>query len=98
MITKRTVDHLGRVVIPAHIRKYLNIKPGNSVEVILAYDGDIRIRPSKDRCVICGMELNGQESPLEVTIGPDKKKLCKFCCHAAAVADKLQEEKSHDQN
>lgn len=85
MITKsmRYVDDLGRVVLPAHIRKNLNLKKGNAVSVTLDEDGTIRIRPEAERCCLCGKGVEGAPRT-EVTIGPSKKLICYHCAQLVA--------------
>lgn len=58
---RRKVDDLGRVVIPAGIRRSLGITEGDSLEV--AVDGDLVIlaKPT-DRCVFCGDEGGALEA------------------------------------
>lgn len=52
---RRKVDDLGRVVIPAGIRRSLNIREGDAVEV--SVDGErIVLTKPRDACVFCGRE------------------------------------------
>lgn len=52
---RRKVDHLGRVVIPASMRRVLGIGDGDEVEVRL--DGDVlRLRKPREACVFCGSD------------------------------------------
>ena len=75
--TKTTrMDAQGRVILPPHIRKAMNLKPRSYVDVDLAEDGTIRIRPAEERCVICG------ENPgdlIEITVGTNTKHVCPNC-------------------
>lgn len=49
----RTIDKLGRVVIPSEYRKYLNIHSDEDVEVLLTSDG-VLLRKFTPFCVLCG--------------------------------------------
>ncbi len=51
---KHHVDAQGRIVLPTHIRKALNLKSGTSVEVNLDEDGAIRIKVAEEKCSVCG--------------------------------------------
>lgn len=77
-IAKTTrMDAQGRVILPPHIRKAMNLKPGTGVDVDLAEDGTIRIRPAEERCVICG-ENPGRDTH-KVKVGPHTKHVCSNC-------------------
>jgi AbrB family transcriptional regulator, transcriptional pleiotropic regulator of transition state genes len=52
---RRKVDDLGRVVIPAQIRRALNIREGDAVEVTVEGERIVLARP-RDACVFCGRE------------------------------------------
>ena len=52
---RRKVDDLGRVVIPAGIRKALNIREGDAVDVAVEGERVILTKPV-DACVFCGVE------------------------------------------
>ena len=84
MTTKsnRYMDPQGRIIIPTHIRKALNLAPGNLVEVALEDDGTIRIRPSIERCCICGDTVEGMRRA-ELAKG---KFVCYSCCQKVAKA------------
>ena len=50
---RRKVDDLGRVVIPASMRRVLGIGEGDELEVTL--DGDVlHLRKPVERCMFCG--------------------------------------------
>lgn len=51
----RRLDGQGRVILPAHIRKALNLAQDSAVAIEMK-DGEIRIKPVKERCCICGRE------------------------------------------
>lgn len=50
---RRKVDDLGRIVIPAGIRRTLDITEGDALEVSVDGDKVVLAKPS-DRCVFCG--------------------------------------------
>ncbi len=87
MATKSTryVDNQGRVILPAHIRKALNLGPGKSIEVSLDDDGTIRIVAVRERCSICGESVEGKHHT-KVTVGTGEKLFCYNCCQAIARA------------
>lgn len=75
---RRKVDDLGRVVIPAGIRRSLSIREGDAVEVHVEGDQVILSKPT-DQCVFCGEE-EGLETFRE-------KALCRGCVAAVGVLD-----------
>ena len=86
MATKsiRRLDDLGRIVMPANIRKALNLGPRSVVEVELDDDNEtIRIRPSEERCGICGKPI-GEKPNAEVETTNGKKFVCYKCAQAIA--------------
>lgn len=52
---RRKVDDLGRVVIPAGIRRALGIREGDPVEVTVEGERVVLAKP-RDACVFCGRE------------------------------------------
>jgi AbrB family looped-hinge helix DNA binding protein len=68
----RRLDGQGRVILPAHIRKALNLAQDSAVTIDMTEDGEIRIRPEKERCCICGREA--REDALQLDSG-------KLVCH-----------------
>ncbi|MDD2954937.1 MAG: AbrB/MazE/SpoVT family DNA-binding domain-containing protein [Oscillospiraceae bacterium] len=70
----RTIDKLGRVVIPSEYRKFLNINPDEEVEVILTSDG-VLLRKFEPYCVLCGKKTALSE------IGTSH--LCRDCIEVA---------------
>jgi transcriptional pleiotropic regulator of transition state genes len=56
----RKLDVLGRIVIPAEIRKSLDLKEGGVLDISLE-DDRIILTPRQDSCVFCGSrsELKG---------------------------------------
>lgn len=79
--TTRYVDDVGRVLLPNHIRKALNLQKGTALEIELEDSGTIRIRCIEERCVLCGETVEGKPRA-ELTIGPDKKYICQACAQA----------------
>jgi transcriptional pleiotropic regulator of transition state genes len=51
----RKVDQLGRVVLPAEVRREFGIQPGDLVEVSVE-SGSIRLSKVEDRCVFCSSQ------------------------------------------
>ena len=68
----RRLDGQGRVILPAHIRKALNLAQDSAVTIDMTEDGEIRIKPAKERCCICGREAG--EDALHLSGG-------KLVCH-----------------
>ncbi len=50
----RKIDELGRVVIPAEIRKSFDIKEGDPLEFVINDSKNIIIRKYIDVCTFCG--------------------------------------------
>jgi transcriptional pleiotropic regulator of transition state genes len=76
---RRKVDDLGRVVIPAGMRRALGIGDGDEVEVRLEGDHLVIAKPS-ERCVFCG-------SPESLTQWRDKA-VCWSCTAALRALDR----------
>ena len=87
MATKSTryIDDQGRIVLPHHIRKALNLASGNVVEVALEDDNTIRIRPSTERCCICGGSVENKHHT-QISPAPNKKLICFDCAQKVAKA------------
>lgn len=86
--TNRYIDSQGRIIIPNHIRKALNLQPGNNVMVSLADDGTIRIRANTERCSVCGNDIDAEESTICLT--KKGSRVCMFC--ARTIAEKVKED------
>ena len=81
----RYIDPQGRIVLPNHIRKALNLGTGNVVQVELEDDGTIRIRAEKSRCSVCGHSVEDKvHAKIKVTNG--MKHICYKCAHDIAQA------------
>ena len=76
----RRLDGQGRVILPAHIRKALNLTADSAVTIEMDADGSIRIRPAGRRCLFCGEDLIGHS---HVTMTSDKY-VCKRCADRIA--------------
>jgi AbrB family looped-hinge helix DNA binding protein len=50
------IDELGRVVIPAPLRRICDVRPGDKL-VFTANDGKITIEKAKDVCYACGSDV-----------------------------------------
>lgn len=74
----RLVDDQGRVIIPSHIRKDLNLAPGVRVEFDADEDGTIRMRAVAARCEICGESVEDKHHA-EIKAGAEKKRICYEC-------------------
>lgn len=66
----RRVDELGRIVIPIEMRRVLEIKEKDQLEI--SHSGDtIIIRKYKPYCIFCGNE--------DITINYKGNNICKSC-------------------
>ena len=80
MTVKRRIDDQGRIIIPNHIRKDLNLVPGSLVEVSMDEEKTITIKATTDNCCICGKSLEGKDT-IKVT---KTKTMCFECAEAVA--------------
>lgn len=80
MTTKSTryLDAQGRIILPSHIRKALNLAPGSAVEVDMEDAYTIRIRPADRRCALCGVRLTENEGRT-ITVWSGEKHVCGLC-------------------
>ena len=53
----RKIDELGRIVLPAEIRKAYNINPGSEIE-ISTQDDLIVLKKYETGCIFCGDDKN----------------------------------------
>ena len=68
MSIERSVDKLGRVVLPIKYREKLGIKADD--KVIIDLDGDtIMISPTKSICALCG----------DIIADPENMRICDTC-------------------
>ena len=56
----RKVDQLGRVVLPAEVRRHFDIRPGDLIEIAVDSDA-ILLTKVENRCVFCGETANLSE-------------------------------------
>lgn len=80
MKEKRRLDDQGRIIIPNHMRKGLNLGPGSLVEVTMDDDNNIVIKPAAENCCICGKSLEGKDT-IKVT---KEKSMCFECAETIA--------------
>lgn len=78
----RYVDNLGRVILPAHIRKAMNLGVGRCIEVTLEEDNTVKIRAIEERCAVCGNAVEGKH---HTPVDANGKKLVCYDCGQAIV-------------
>ena len=82
------VDKMGRIVIPAHIRKELLLNTGTVVTIAVDSNGAMRVEPMNERrCSICGESVEAAHR-IPVTVGPYEKFVCVHCANAISRAGK----------
>lgn len=69
----RQVDELGRIVLPAELRRSMSLNSGNASVEIYVDDDSVILRPLGIRCRICG------ETDEEKLISVDDMTLCQKC-------------------
>lgn len=74
----RRLDGQGRVILPAHIRKALDLSPESTVTIEIEDDGSIRIRPAEERCCICGENVAGHQR-IHIQNKTGDKYICAVC-------------------
>lgn len=80
----RRIDRQGRVILPSHIRKALNLQTDSAVTVELT-DRGILVTPAEKRCCVCGCGLDGSEyTTIETWNGA--RMIC-GCCSAEIVEE-----------
>ena len=62
----RTLDDLGRIVIPKEIRRTIGVHEGESLDILALTDGSILLRKIVDNKPVCGC-------PCETKTEPEKK-------------------------
>lgn len=50
----RSIDDLGRVIIPKSVRESLGIKEGDKFEVLVTKEGEVVFRKYEYECPTCG--------------------------------------------
>jgi len=68
--TARRIDQLGRVVVPAELRKILGIRKGDLLDIRVE-DGRLVLVKIEPECAICGGSDNLQKL--------HEKRICKDC-------------------
>ncbi|HEV7525686.1 MAG TPA: AbrB/MazE/SpoVT family DNA-binding domain-containing protein [Acidimicrobiia bacterium] len=69
----RRIDQLGRVVVPAELRRLLGFNEGDVLEVS-ARGGEIVLRRVAPTCAICGLDADD-------LVDLHDKHLCRGCLH-----------------
>jgi len=64
----RKVDQLGRVVLPAEVRRQFGISPGDMIEIAVNSDA-ILLTKVEDRCVFCGATTGLSEFSKKLVCG-----------------------------
>ncbi len=70
----RDIDPAGRVVIPSGARKFLELNPGDKVQVFVE-KGTVIVRKLSEVCVFCNSSIEGQEDVLRY----NNKLICANC-------------------
>ena len=52
IIATRTIDELGRIILPFELRKKLGISSHDKMDVYIDTNGDVVLKKSPSRCVI----------------------------------------------
>lgn len=74
------IDRFGRIVIPAHIRKQMNVGVGKVINMTVDKNGTLIIKPIPARCYTCGGDLGRRP---HATLSPSTGE--KFICHDCAT-------------
>ncbi len=70
----REIDPAGRVVVPSGARKYLDLNPGDAVQVYVD-NGMVIVRKLGEICTFCGAIVDDEEE----NIMYNSKVICKNC-------------------
>lgn len=81
----RYVDKQGRFILPAPVRKHLDVGKGHTIELILEADNTVRIKAVPERCCVCGDAL-GEKHHTAVKTGNGDKCVCYDCAQNIARA------------
>lgn len=85
----RRLDAQGRVILPSHIRKAMNLTESSVVEITMNEDSSVTIRPAEKRCCVCGEKANGPGVIVQAMNG--QKFICKECADVIAYsAEKIK--------
>lgn len=78
MKTARCTDSQGRIIIPNHIRKALDLTPETRLNITLEGNDTIVIKIAETRCVICGEGVEDKPS-VKFTVGAEERHVCSRC-------------------
>lgn len=81
----RRLDAQGRVILPSHIRKALNLKESSAVEITMNEDSSVTIRPAEKRCCICGRPVDHFRHKV-ITGKTGTKYVCAVCANSIMIA------------
>lgn len=59
----RTMDDLGRIVIPKEIRRVIGVKEGDSLDILATTDGSLLLRKVVDNKPVCGCPCATKTEP-----------------------------------
>ena len=65
----RHVDDLGRIVLPAELRRTMGLRDGRKMDISVE-DGRIILTPRQDACVFCGSKADLKEFRGRHVCGP----------------------------
>ncbi|NLY19629.1 MAG: AbrB/MazE/SpoVT family DNA-binding domain-containing protein [Clostridiaceae bacterium] len=68
----RKLDSLGRIVLPKSLRRQLNIKVGDNIEMFVDQDGNVVLDKYLPRCVFC-------ENASDELVEYKGKSICRDC-------------------
>lgn len=60
LIAERTLDELGRIVIPVEMRRELDAEPFEKL-LLACEDGKIVIKKALPRCKLCGADMSDDD-------------------------------------
>jgi AbrB family looped-hinge helix DNA binding protein len=75
----RRLDGQGRVILPSHIRKALELSKNSAVTIDMTADGRIVITPAEERCCICGEGIEGAPHTQTITVRNETRYVCGNC-------------------
>lgn len=75
----RRLDGQGRVILPSHIRKALGLAQNSAVTIDLTDRGEVLIKPTTERCCICGSDVHDKPFTQTLMVGSERKYVCGYC-------------------
>lgn len=72
------IDRFGRIVLPAHIRKQMNVGEGKVIHMAVNKNGELIIKAIPARCYTCGGAL-GKRPHATLTPSTGEKFICYDC-------------------